>query len=274
MAATDVAHLRERPVTDLVGRRSGSGCSWPARWRSSRACCSSTSRRRIWTCAFSWKFLTLIRSLQRGAAADRGMAIHDLTWAARYCDAVLALKSGQCRWVGDTGAVLTETLIDRVFGVRSHAGPRPTAPPCASISSAPPRRRVACGPAKVSADASRSGAGLLVVERRQRQRIGVAALADVRAVPGGGAADDGHRSARPLVHPRAAPVAPAGQAEALGIRCRKSCCRRPGPTNRTKRPCWTRWPPSKPGASSRWPSGICASKTCVNTEKSCWRAPA
>src|SRR5690606_8642159 len=94
----------------------------------------------------------------------------------------------------------------------------PTAPPCASISSAPrppPRRR---GPAKVSADASRSGAGLLVVERRQRQRIGVAALADVRAVPGGGAADDGHRSARPLVHPRAAPVAPAGPGGGAGNR--------------------------------------------------------
>lgn len=119
MALTDVAHLRERPVTDLSGGE---------RQRVFLARTLAQQPRLLFLdeptsdldVRFQLQILTLIRTLQREQRLTVAMAIHDLTWAARYCDAVLTLKSGRVVAFGDTGAVLTETLIDRVFGVRSH----------------------------------------------------------------------------------------------------------------------------------------------------------
>lgn len=118
LAATDVVHLRERPVTDLSGGE---------RQRVFLARTLAQEPRLLFLdeptsdldVRFQLEILALIRTLQQEQALTVVMAIHDLTWAARYCDAVLALKSGQVVAFGRTDDVLTESLIDDVFGVRS-----------------------------------------------------------------------------------------------------------------------------------------------------------
>ncbi len=68
---------------------------------------------------FQLEILTLIRRLKEEQQLTVVMSIHDLTWAARFCDGLLALKDGQVVAYGDTDTVLTEALIENVFGVKS-----------------------------------------------------------------------------------------------------------------------------------------------------------
>lgn len=118
MAATDVVHLRERPVTDLSGgeRQRVFLARTLAQQPRLLLLDEPTSDLDV---RFQLEVLTLVRTLQQQHQLTVVMAIHDLTWAARYCDAILALKNGQAVAFGDTDAVLTESLIDEVFGVRS-----------------------------------------------------------------------------------------------------------------------------------------------------------
>lgn len=49
--------------------------------------------------------------------------LHDLTMAARYCDRLLLIDQGRLVADGDADAVLTEALLERVYGVRAWTGP-------------------------------------------------------------------------------------------------------------------------------------------------------
>ncbi|MCJ8159657.1 ABC transporter ATP-binding protein [Sphingomonas sp. LaA6.9] len=48
--------------------------------------------------------------------------LHDLTMAARYCDRLLLIDEGRLAADGDADAVLTEALLERVYGVRAWTG--------------------------------------------------------------------------------------------------------------------------------------------------------
>lgn len=119
LAATDVGRFRERLVTHLSGGE---------RQRVFLARTLAQQPRLLFLdeptsdldVRFQLEILTLVRRLQQEKRLTVVMAIHDLTWAARFCDAILALKNGQVAAFGDTATVLTEQLINDVFGVESN----------------------------------------------------------------------------------------------------------------------------------------------------------
>lgn len=118
MAATDVAHLRGRLVTDLSGgeRQRVFLARTLAQEPQVLLLDEPTSDLDV---RFQLEILTLIRRLQAERGLTVVMAIHDLTWAARFCDDILALDGGQVVAFGPAESTLTEDLIARVFGVAS-----------------------------------------------------------------------------------------------------------------------------------------------------------
>lgn len=63
----------------------------------------------------------IMASLRRYASAGRAvvLAIHDLGFAARYCDRLCLLKNGRVRALGLPSDVLTEARVYEVFGVET-----------------------------------------------------------------------------------------------------------------------------------------------------------
>lgn len=118
MRATDVTHLRDRLVTELSGgeRQRVFLARTLAQEPQLLFLDEPTSDLDV---RFQLEILTLIRRLKEEQQLTVVMSIHDLTWAARFCDGLLALKDGQVVAYGDTDTVLTEALIENVFGVKS-----------------------------------------------------------------------------------------------------------------------------------------------------------
>ena len=50
---------------------------------------------------------------------------HDLNLAAQYCTTLLLLKGGEVRALGEPSTVLTETLLEEVYGCRTLVDPHP-----------------------------------------------------------------------------------------------------------------------------------------------------
>ena len=61
--------------------------------------------------------LELVRSLNESRGLTVVMAIHDLTWALRFCRTVAAMKEGRLAACGPAASTLTEALIAEVFHV-------------------------------------------------------------------------------------------------------------------------------------------------------------
>jgi iron complex transport system ATP-binding protein len=63
--------------------------------------------------------LTLFHRLRQMAASGRGIAValHDLSLAARFCDRIVLLCSGQTAAEGSPEAVLTPELLAKVYGI-------------------------------------------------------------------------------------------------------------------------------------------------------------
>ena len=68
---------------------------------------------------YQLEVLELIARLNRDKGLAVVMALHDLNHAARYADRIVALRQGTIVADGPPGAVLTESLLESVFGVRS-----------------------------------------------------------------------------------------------------------------------------------------------------------
>lgn len=68
---------------------------------------------------YQLEILELIQKLQQKRRMLVIMAIHDLTWALRVCTHLLVLKQGRLVAAGPTSDVLTEELVEDVFGVRA-----------------------------------------------------------------------------------------------------------------------------------------------------------
>lgn len=121
MAATEVSHLRDRPVTNLSGGEAQRVFLARTLAQQPRLLFldEPTSDLDI---RFQMEILDLVRDLRQKQNLTVVMAIHDLTWALRYCDEILALQDGRVAGFGHAGDVLTPDLISDVFGVRAHIG--------------------------------------------------------------------------------------------------------------------------------------------------------
>ena len=116
MARADVAHLRDRPITEISGGE---------RQRAFIAMCLAqepkvllldepTSHLDI---GHQLAMLDLIRELNRQTGMTVVAVFHDLNLAAEYCQRLLVLNDGQLEALGEPGDVLTEDMIRRVYGV-------------------------------------------------------------------------------------------------------------------------------------------------------------
>lgn len=118
MVATDVEQLRDRPVTNLSGGE---------RQRVFLARTLAQEPRLLFLdeptsdldIRFQLEILSLVQRLRVAQQLTVVMAIHDLTWALRFCDAILALHAGRVAAFGPVDEVLTEALIADVFGVQA-----------------------------------------------------------------------------------------------------------------------------------------------------------
>ncbi|MEV0277496.1 ABC transporter ATP-binding protein [Streptomyces sp. NPDC050610] len=65
-------------------------------------------------------------ALLRNLPATKLVVLHDLNLAASYCDRLHVLDAGSVVASGRPADVLTEDLLERVYGVRAHIGAHPT----------------------------------------------------------------------------------------------------------------------------------------------------
>lgn len=64
---------------------------------------------------YQFELLSLVKDLGIGVIA----ALHDLNLAAMFCDEVVVMEKGRVVTMGPPNAVLTENLIQRIYGVPS-----------------------------------------------------------------------------------------------------------------------------------------------------------
>jgi iron complex transport system ATP-binding protein len=69
--------------------------------------------------------LDLVDRLHREAGRTVVMVLHDLNLAARYADRLVAMRDGQIVASGPPVSVLTESLLDEVFGLKARVIPSP-----------------------------------------------------------------------------------------------------------------------------------------------------
>ncbi len=128
MQATGVAGLAGRPITQLSGGERQRSFLARALAQEPRVLFldEPTSNLDI---RYQLEILSLIASLNREKGLTVVMAIHDLTWAARYCTHILALKEGRQVAYGPARQVLTDELIERLYGVRGRVRTGPGGAP-------------------------------------------------------------------------------------------------------------------------------------------------
>ncbi|MQA12198.1 MAG: ATP-binding cassette domain-containing protein [Pseudonocardiaceae bacterium] len=73
------------------------------------------------------EILDLVRRLNSERGVTIVMVLHDLNLAARYADRLVAMRDGQVLADGEPGEVLTERLLDEVFGLKAMVVPDPVA---------------------------------------------------------------------------------------------------------------------------------------------------
>src|SRR5690625_1665743 len=118
MQATNVTHLKDRLITQLSGGEQ-------QRVFLSRALAQQpeimfldepTANLDV---RYQLEVFDIITKLQKERNMTVVMAIHDLSWALRYCEHIVVMHKGTVRAAGKTKDVLTEQLIYDVFGVRA-----------------------------------------------------------------------------------------------------------------------------------------------------------
>jgi iron complex transport system ATP-binding protein len=71
--------------------------------------------------------LELVRRLHREAGRTVVMVLHDLNFAARYADRLVAMRDGRIIAAGEPADVITEELLAEVFGLDARVIPDPVA---------------------------------------------------------------------------------------------------------------------------------------------------
>jgi iron complex transport system ATP-binding protein len=75
--------------------------------------------------AHQYELLALCRTLNRTRGRTLVMVLQDLNQAARYADYIIAMKDGGIVAGGAPRSVITEALIEAVFGMRAMIVPDP-----------------------------------------------------------------------------------------------------------------------------------------------------
>lgn len=118
MAATGITGLQDRPVTDLSGGEQ-------SRVHLARALCAQTpvllADEPINALDPEYQFIVM-RLLRDHARTGRLViaALHDLSLAARYCDEILVVSSGNKVAQGTPRDALNRHVLETVFGVTGH----------------------------------------------------------------------------------------------------------------------------------------------------------
>ncbi len=63
------------------------------------------------------ELLELVRKLNRETGRTIAMVLHDINLAARYCDHIVALRGGQIHSTGTPQSVITQNMMQEVFGL-------------------------------------------------------------------------------------------------------------------------------------------------------------
>ncbi|RYM05011.1 ABC transporter ATP-binding protein [Sporolactobacillus sp. THM7-7] len=76
--------------------------------------------------------LKLLRKLNREEGRTIVMVVHDLNHATRFADHLIAIKAGHVVSSGAPGEVMTESMLERVFGIKADiiSDPRSHVPLC------------------------------------------------------------------------------------------------------------------------------------------------
>lgn len=69
--------------------------------------------------------LDLVREMNRTEGRTVVMVLHDLGQACRYADYLVAMKNGRVAAAGSPCEILTESMVQAVFGVASTVVPDP-----------------------------------------------------------------------------------------------------------------------------------------------------
>ncbi|MGE4527754.1 MAG: ABC transporter ATP-binding protein [Rhodospirillaceae bacterium] len=120
MAATGVAALRRRPVTDLSG-----GERVRVMLARTLAGCPEVLLADEPVVALDPHYqLQVMETLRQSAASGRTVVVvlHDLTLAARFCDRLVLLHGGRVMADGAPEEVLTPGLLEAAYGVTVHVG--------------------------------------------------------------------------------------------------------------------------------------------------------
>lgn len=118
MAATGVAHLRDRLITELSGGERQRVFLARALAQAPRVLFLDEPIANL-DVRYQLEILSLVGRLRDRYGWTIVMAIHDLNWAMRWCDRLLVLYRGRVAACGPAGTVLDEALIQDVFGVHS-----------------------------------------------------------------------------------------------------------------------------------------------------------
>ena len=119
MVQTDVARFAEQPVHTLSGGE---------RQRAWLAMCLAQQSEVLLLdeplaaldIVYQVEVLQLVRQLIAARGLTVVMIIHDINLAARFCDALIALKGGRLCRFAPVGEVMSAAALQEVFGVRLH----------------------------------------------------------------------------------------------------------------------------------------------------------
>lgn len=118
LKAADLCHLTERRIHELSGGERQRVFIARALAQTPRLLFLDEPTANL-DVRYQLEILDLIRHLNDTSALTVVMAIHDLTWALRYCTHLLALANGRVLAYDQAGRALTEGLIKEAFGVEA-----------------------------------------------------------------------------------------------------------------------------------------------------------
>ncbi len=124
MTRTGVARFADREVSSLSGGERQ--CAWIA------MCVAQESRCLLLDepisaldVAHQLDVLRVVRELNRAHGIGVVAVLHDINLAARFCDELVALRGGQLVARGTPEAIMRESVLDGIYGVRLGLLPHP-----------------------------------------------------------------------------------------------------------------------------------------------------
>lgn len=126
LRATDTLELADRPVDELSGGQRQR--VWIAMALAQRTDVLLLDEPTTFLdVAHQVEVLDLLTDLNRERGTTVVMVLHDLNLAARYADHLVAVRAGRLYAQGDPSSVVTEQMVQDVFGMASRVVPDPVA---------------------------------------------------------------------------------------------------------------------------------------------------